>query len=90
VIFKDATRFRASTRILAPTYMLPGSRNLGATFMKSMAGEYRARQREERLFKHGYDKAARAAREAREAELEALRAKTERLRALREGSKGFR
>jgi len=52
--------------------------------MKAMAGEYRARQREERLFKKSYDAATRAAREAREAELEALRERTARLRAMRE------
>jgi hypothetical protein len=58
--------------------------------MKALAGEFRMRQREARLFQESYEKASRMAREQREQELEALRAKTERLRALREGGKSSR
>jgi hypothetical protein len=58
--------------------------------MKAQAGEARARQREYRVFRRGFDAARAAAREAREAELEALREKTARLRALREGGKSSR
>jgi hypothetical protein len=63
---------------------------LAGSPMRAEAGLARARQREYRLFRAGFDAAAKTARETRQAELSELHEKTARLRALREGKRTAR